>query len=92
MKLEGQVDIFNEMSGGGASTLFGGIIILIGIIIPELMLASFVVAIVIFLGYAFGRLVSLRLDGKPNEQLTQGLISELVLGGANVFCLVSSLI
>ncbi len=90
-KLEGEVDIFNEMRGAGTSIAFGGVIILLGIIITQLMLASFVVAIVIFLGHAVGRLVSFRLDGKPNKQIAQGLISELVLGGANTFCLISML-
>ena len=90
--LEYKLDIFNEMRGAGTSTSFGGIVILLGIIIAELSLASFVVAIVIFLGHALGRLVSLRLDGKPNKQLAQGLISELVLGAANVFCLVNMLV
>ncbi len=80
------------MKWAGTSTAVGGIIILLGILITDLMLASFVVAIVIFLGHALGRLVSLGLDGKPNKQLVQGLISELVLGVANAFCLVSILI
>lgn len=92
IKLEGKVDIFNEMRGGGASTTFGGVFILLGIIIPQLTVASYVIAIVIFLGNAFGRLVSLRIDGKPNQQLSQGLMSEIVLGAANTFCLVSALI
>lgn len=92
IKLESEVDIFNEMRAGGAFTAFGGVIIFLGIILPQLMLASFVVAIVIFLGHALGRLVSMSLDGKPNQQLAQGLISELVLGVANTFCLVNVLI
>lgn len=92
IKLEGEVDIFNEMRGAGTSLAFGGVIILLGTIISQLLLASFVVAIVIFIGHAFGRLISLKLDGKPNQQLVQGLISELVLGAANAFCLVNILI
>ena len=92
IKLEGEVDVFNEMRGAGTSTALGGVIILLGIIVSQLMLASFVVAIVIFLGHALGRLVSLKLDGKPNQQIAQGLISELVLGAANTFCLVNILI
>ena len=92
IKLEGEVDIFNEMRGAGTSIVFGGIVILLGIIISQLMLTSFVVAIIIFIGHALGRLVSLKLDGKPNQQIAQGLISELVLGAANAFCLVNILI
>ncbi|MFY0655108.1 MAG: DUF4345 family protein [Cyclobacteriaceae bacterium] len=91
IKLEGKVDIFNEMRGAGTSIAFGGVTILLGIVIPQLVLASFVVAIVIFLGHALGRLVSLRLDGKAGHQITQGLIMELVLGAANTFCLISTL-
>ncbi len=87
IKLERKVDVFNEMRAAGASMAFGGVVLFLGILIPQLTLASFVVAIVILLGNAIGRLVSLSSDGKPNKQLAQGLISELVLGGANAFCL-----
>ena len=72
--------------------LFGGVIILLGAIIPELSNISFVVAILIFLGFAVGRLLSIGLDGKPNKQIIQGLVSEIVLGGLNVFCLVNALV
>lgn len=91
IKLEGEIDLFNEMRGAGSSIAFGGVIILLGIIIPQLMQASFVVAIVIFIGHALGRLVSFRLDGKANQQLVQGLFSEIILGSASVFCLVNML-
>ena len=92
IKLEGKVDIFSEMRGAGSSIALSGIIILLGIIIPQLTLTSFVVATLTFLGYAFGRLVSLRFDGKPGQQITQGLIMELILGAVNAFCLVNILI
>ncbi len=92
IKLEGKVDIFSEMRGAGSSIALSGIIILLGIIIPQLTLASFVVAILTFFGYAFGRLVSMKFDGKPGQQITQGLMMELVLGAANAFCLVNILI
>lgn len=92
LKLEGKVDIFNEMRGGGASTVLGAVAMVLGIIIPELLLASFVVGIVILIGNAIGRLVSLSSDGKPNKQLGQGLMSEIILGAANTVCLVMALI
>jgi hypothetical protein len=91
VKLEGEVDIFNEMRGAGSSTTFGGLAIFLGVLIPQLRVAAFVVAIVIFLGHAFGRLVSSKLDGKPNQQLGQGLFSEMILGVANTVCLVLTL-
>lgn len=92
IKLENDVDLLNEMRGVSSVMLFGGIIILLGIIIPKLTLASFVIASLILLGFAVGRIISMGLDGKPNKLIVKGLISELVLGAANIFCLVNALI
>jgi hypothetical protein len=90
IKLENDVNLINEMRGVSAVMLFGGIIILLGTIISKLTIASFVVATLILLGFAIGRLLSIGLDGKPNKLIVQGLISELVLGAANIFCLVNA--
>jgi len=92
IKLENDVNLLNEMRGVSALMLCGGIIISLGIIIPSLTQTSFVVASLIFLGFAIGRLVSTVVDGKPNKQLTQGIFFELVLGAANIFGLVQTLI
>jgi hypothetical protein len=89
IKLEKDVNLLNEMRGVSAVMLFGGIIVLLGTIIPKLTIASFVVAILILLGFAIGRILSIGIDGKPNKLIVQGLISELVLGAANIFCLVN---
>ena len=90
--LENEVNLLNEIRGVSTLMLMGGIIILLGIIIPALTFSSFVVACLIFLGFASGRLLSIGLDGKPNKQIIQGLISELVLGAANIFCLINALV
>ena len=92
IKLANDVNLLNEMRGVSSVMLFGGIIILLGTFIPKLTIASFVVATLILLGFAIGRLFSIGLDGKPNKLIVQGLISELVLGAANIFCLVNALI
>jgi hypothetical protein len=92
IKLENEVNLLNEVRGVSSVMLFGGIIILLGTIIPMLTITSFVVAILILLGFAIGRLLSIVLDGKPNKLIVQGLISELVLGAANIFCLVTILV
>ena len=92
IKLKGEVDVFNEMRGAGASLALGGVMILLGTIVPILTFPSFLVAIVIFIGHALGRLISLNGDGKPNQPLIQGLMSELILGAANVFCFVYTLV
>ena len=86
--LANDIDLLNEMKGVSAVMLFGGIIILLGILIPALAMTSFVVATLILFGFAVGRILSIFSDGKPNKQIIQGLSFEIVLGSANVFCLV----
>ncbi len=92
IKLENDVDLLNEMRGVSALMLCGGIIILLGAVVPKLTFTAFVVALLIFLGFAIGRILSISFDGKPNKQIRQGLISEIVLGAANVFCLINMVV
>lgn len=90
--LENDVNLLNEMRGGSAVMLLGGIIILLGIFIPKLTITSFIVAILIFLGFGIGRLLSIGLDGKPNKLIIQGLIFELAFSSLNIFCQVFTLV
>ena len=92
IKLENEVNLLSEVRGMSSVMMFGGIIIVLGIFIARLTITSHVVAILLFLGYAFGRSLSIGLDGKPNKLLINGLISEIVLGALNIFCLVYILV
>jgi hypothetical protein len=92
IQLTNDVNLLNEMRGVSAVMLFGGIIILLGIFIPEMKLTSFVVAILIFVGFLIGRLSSMRLDGKPNKEISQGMIFELVFGVLNIIGLVNIIV
>ena len=92
IKIENEVNLLNEVRGISSVQLFGGIIILLGIIVPKLTIISFAVATLIFLGFAIGRLLSITIDGKPNKLIIQGLVFELVLGSANIFCLANTLV
>ncbi|KAB1151413.1 DUF4345 domain-containing protein [Tenacibaculum aiptasiae] len=89
IKLEKDTNLLNEMRGISGVMLLGGIIILLGIIVSKLTFTSFVVAILIFLGFGIGRVLSIKLDGKPNKLIIQGLISEFVLATLNIICLIS---
>ena len=89
IKLENDVNLLNEMRGVSAVMLLAGITILLGIMMPKLTFTSHVVACLILLGFAVGRIISTVADGKPNKQINQGIIFELVLGAANAFCLAS---
>lgn len=92
IKLEKDVDLLNEIRGVSAVMLLGGVIILLGTIVTELTTSSLVVATLLFIGFALGRILSIATDGKPNKQLIQGLVFELVLGSASAFCLITTLI
>ena len=89
IELANDVNLLSEARGICSVMMFGGIIIMLGTVIPELTITSFIVAILLFFGYAFGRILSILLDGKPNKQLIQGLIAEIILGSTNIFCLVN---
>lgn len=86
--LNNDVDLLNEMRGVSSVMLFGGVIMLLGTFISMLTVTSHFVAILILLGFAVGRMVSISADGKPNKQIMQGIMSELILGAANAFALV----
>lgn len=91
IKLENDVNLLNEIRGVSALMCCSGIIILLGTIIPVLTTSTLVVATLIFLGFAIGRLFSQAVDGKPNKQLVIGVYTELVLGVANAFFLLGIL-
>ena len=91
IKLENDISLLNEMKGVSAVMLSSGIIILLGTIIQSLTFTSFVVGSLIFIGFAIGRIISIITDGKPNNQIIQGIVFELVLGAANVFGLITLL-
>ena len=91
IKLDKDTDLLNEMRGVSAVMLSGGIMILLGTILPQLTFVSFVIGTLIFIGFAIGRVLSMAMDGRPNKQIIQGLIFELVFGGLSVFWVINSL-
>ncbi len=91
IKLENDASLLNEMRGVAAVMLFAGIIVSLGTFIEKLTFNSHLVAALIFIGFAIGRLISLKVDGKPNKQITQGILFEIILGVANTFCLIDVL-
>jgi hypothetical protein len=42
--------------------------------------------------FAIGVLESIAIYGKPNSQITQGIVFEIVLGAGNVFGIVNTLV
>lgn len=89
IKLQKDASLLNEMRGVSAVMLCVGVIVLLGTFVEKLTFTSLFVASLIFIGFAIGRLISLKADGKPSKQITQGISFELVLGAANVFGLIN---
>jgi hypothetical protein len=89
--IENDVNLLSEVRGTSALMVLGGATVLSGAVVPQLTTSSFVVATVVFLGFAVGRSLSMRLDGMPNKLLIRGLASELVLGALNAFGLFNRL-
>lgn len=92
IQLENDVNLLNEIRGVAAVMLCAGLIILLGTVVPVLTFTSFIVATLIFIGFAIGRILSMVSDGKPNKQLSQGLVFELVFGALNIACLLSTMV
>ena len=86
------VDVLNEMRGVGAVMLLAGIILVLGIFFDQMTHSSFMVGSLIFIGFLVGRTLGMIKDGKPNKQIIQGMIFELVLGTLNLVCLINFLV
>ena len=87
INLPQDTSLFNELRGLSAVMLGAGLIVLLGIILDTFSFTSHMVSVMLFLGFALGRLISFYADGKPSKQITQGIVFELVLGAANLYCL-----
>ncbi|MDG1331348.1 MAG: DUF4345 family protein [Crocinitomicaceae bacterium] len=92
IKIENEVNMLSEVRGMSTLMLLGGLIIMLGAVLPEITLTSFIVAIMLFGGVAIGRLISFGVDGKPNKQIITGLITEVVFCSLHMFCLVNFLL
>ncbi len=91
INLDKDVNLLNEIRGVSAVMLCGGLIIGSGALFQPMTFTSSVVGLLIFVGFAIGRFISIAIDGKPNKQLVTGIAFELVFGVAHAFGLFSQL-
>ena len=73
--------LVNELRAPGANLLALGVIILGGIFNARLASLSAVLAVTIFPAYAFGRIVSMAIDGMPSSGLVDAVLIEIGIGG-----------
>ncbi|QDG75505.1 DUF4345 domain-containing protein [Labrenzia sp. PHM005] len=78
--------LLNELRAPGANLAALGALILAGAFLSGASRLSAALGATVFLAYAFGRFVSMGLDGAPHSGLVTALVVELVIGG---LCLLS---
>lgn len=88
IKLDNNADLLNEIKGVSAVMFLGGILTATGISFEQFSLTSHTIACLLFLGFLLGRLIAWSSNGKPNKQIVQGIVFELVFGGLNLACLI----
>lgn len=85
--LPNQVDLLNELRGTSGVMLLSGIAL--GLFMKSLNLTAYVVALIVFVGFLIGRVLSIAADGKPNKQISQGIWFEVAFGILNIVGLIS---
>jgi len=75
------LSLLSETRAPGSVLLIGGIVILLSVFKREWRRIGLVLTALLYLGYGFGRTISLAFDGIPHQSLLIALILELVLGG-----------
>ena len=74
-------NLLSELRAPGANLAALGMIILAGAFRQGMQRLSAFLGATVFLAYAFGRIVSMILDGMPSSGLVQATLIELVIGG-----------
>lgn len=82
--------LLSELRAPGANLAALGALILAGVLRPGLARMSAAVGALVFLAFAFGRGVSIALDGWPGEQILAALVIELAIGALCLGALRSS--
>lgn len=72
--------LLSELRAPGAALAALGLIVLAGLVRPAMARASAALGATVFLAYAFGRIVSVALDGVPASGLVEAAAIELAIG------------
>jgi len=91
IELGGNVSLLNEIRAPGGALLLCSVLIISGAFIPKLSFTSIVLATLLYLSYGLSRIVSMVVDGKPDEILVYVAVLEIVIGLFCAFMLVKYL-
>lgn len=82
IQVDGVPALASELRSTGVALLLLGLAVAVGAVWRRWMFVSAVVAALVLLGYAIGRVISGIVDGAPDSTLLVAGIAEFVLGAA----------
>ncbi|PCI38367.1 MAG: hypothetical protein COB50_02460 [Thiotrichales bacterium] len=83
----GNVDLLSTIRASGGALLSAGTLVIAGIFIKRLTFTSMLVSIVMYLSYGFSRIISMLVDGMPNNGLVVTAVIEIMIGMICVFAM-----
>lgn len=85
--LGGQVNLLSEVRAAGGALLASGLLIMLGVFVPNLTFTSTVIATLVFLSYGIARILSIATDGLPAQEIVAATVVEMIIGAAGVYAL-----
>lgn len=85
IELGGNVDLVNELKAPAGALLVAGFLMLVGVVRTDFAPISFGTAAAVYLSYGGSRLVSMLVDGMPNESLVSAALVEVLIGAVCLF-------
>lgn len=84
IELGQNISLLNEIRASGGALLASGLLIMAGVFVARFTFASSLLAALLYLSYAFSRVLSMAMDGQPAEGLQMAAVLEIAIG---LFCL-----
>jgi len=78
------VSLVNELKAPAGMLLIAGLLMLIGVVRAEFIVASLGTASLIYLSYGLSRLLSMAIDGVPHNGLVSAAVLEISIGVISV--------
>ena len=75
------VSLTNELKAPAGLLLLAGLLILVGAFRSEFIITSLTTATVVYLAYGLSRILSMTMDGMPNDGIVGAAAIEIAIGG-----------
>jgi hypothetical protein len=78
--LDNGPNLLSELRGPGANLAALGAVVMAGLFIKSLEKTSITIALIIFVAFPVGRVISIVVDGIPSESVLAALAIEIIMG------------